>query len=205
MSFARRIGVLFAGFLLLGHAGAEVAPSVEEITEDGFTYRQLTFTTEKTKVTFSPPPGWTFRGNKSRLQLVPPAKPFAEGSLESVSLPQPEPFDEQVIAAFKEQVLASVPAGSQAVTIEFEAENTTMLEGNPSYEIMLTYQSLGRPFKRSVVLVNGPKERLLIRFTALKDDFNALITPFRRAIMSWRTTELKPPGNHPAPAAAVEP
>jgi hypothetical protein len=192
--------VLLAGLLSAGYAAANVAPSVADITEDGFTYQELTFLGEKIKVTLALPPAWSFRGNKSRLQLTPPGKPFVEGSIEAVPLPEPKPLDPETLEAFKQQATASVPAGSQAIVVESEGENTIMPEGSPSYEVVLGYQSLGKSFKRSVLLVNGPTERLIVRFSAPKEDFAALATPFRRSLMSWRTTELKP-----AAAGAVPP
>ena len=192
--------VVFAGLVSAAYARPDPSPSVADISEDGFTYRELTFTGEKTKVTFAPPPAWAFRGNKSRLQLTPPDKPFAEGSIEATPLAQPQPLDPETIEAFKQQVTASVPAGSQSVVVESEAENAIMPEGSPSYEVVLSYQTLGKSFRRSVLLVNGPTERLIIRLTAPKEHFAALATPFRRSVMSWRTTELKPGANAAAPA-----
>ena len=200
----RLTAVSLVALLSAASVAAYIPLSVADITEDGFTYRVLTFTGDKTKVTFSPPPGWTFRGTKARLQLSPAGKPFAEASIEAIPQPQPQPLDVETIEAFKQQVIASAPAGSQAVVVESEGENTIMPESSPSYEVVLSYQALGKSFRRSVMLFNGATDSLIIRFTAPKEDFAALTTPLRRSIMSWRTTELKPgPNAAVAPAATA--
>ena len=210
--FSRSLFLLFfLGLIPSSHAMVDLTPTVTAIVEDSVTYHEVGFQTPEGKVVFTLPPGWTIRGQKNRAQMtLPDDKSSAEAIVEVTSLAKPAPLDETTIAAFKQQVIASLPPGSTKVTTVNEAQNSLMLSGNPSFEFVITYDLWGKVFQRSALLVNGPQDRLAFRFTCLKADFVALNTNFRRSLMTWRAVAAREipksvaanePSSSPKPAA----
>jgi hypothetical protein len=180
-------------------AGLDLTPTTREYTEDGDPYRVVHFKNGDGIVKFFPPDGWTVRGQLTRLQLTPPQKSLSEGVVEVTPLAAPQPLDENVVAVLRQSVLAALPPGSGNPKIVSEASNTLMPGGNPSVEIVISYQLWGKSFQRSVLLVNSPHEHLFFRFTATKDDFNLLHNAFRRSVASWQWVD------KPAPVVAQRP
>jgi hypothetical protein len=111
-------------------------------------------------------------------------------------------MDEAAIAKFKQQVVGALFVGSTKVMTVFEAQNSIMPGGNPSFEVMIAYDLWRKVFQRSALLVNGPQDRFVIRFTASKQDFMALNTQFRRMLMPWRVETKQPPKTAVAQAEA---
>ena len=181
------------------YAGLNLTPLTREYTEDGVTYREVSFKNGEGSEKFYPPEGWTLRGQGARLQLNPPTKEFAEAVIEVTPLPAPQ-IDEQVIKAFKEKVITTLPLGSTAVIPVSEAANSLMPSGKPSYEFTVSYRHSGKLYHRSALLVNGPQEHLIFKLTAGKEDFAALNSAFRRSIASWQWIE--PPATKTAGALA---
>lgn len=177
----------------IAFAGVDLTPSAVEIDEDGFKYQQLRFKSDGGTVLLVPPEKWSFSGGPGRLQLTPPGKDFAEGLIEAASYEKPTPIDEAARAQFKQQVLAGVPPGSQRIETLTEAENTVMPAGNPSFELVLSYELWGKSFRRSALLVHTPRERLAFRLTAQQTDFPSLLIQFHRSVMTWQFIEAKPP------------
>jgi len=178
-------------------AAIDLTPAVTDLTEDGVSYREVSFKTPEGKLLFTLPSGWTIRGQKDRAQLTATDK-STEAVIEALPLQKPEALDDAAITKFKQQVLAALPAGSTKVTTVSEAENSMMPGGNPSFEIVITYDLWGKVFQRSALLVNGPLDRLIFRFTCLKSEFPALNTNFRRSLMTWHLVAAK---GHPEPIA----
>lgn len=178
-------------------AAIDLTPAVTETVEDSVTYREVTFKTPEGKLRFDLPPGWTIRGQKDRAQMT-SADRSSDAVIEAMPLQKPEPLDEASVTKFKQQVVASLPPGSTKVTTTYEAENPIIPGGHPSYEFVITYDLWGKVFQRSALLVNGPQDRFIFRFTSLKQDFALLNTQFRRMVMTWRAIERKQ-----APAGAI--
>lgn len=101
----------------------------------------------------------------------------------------PQPLDEKAIAAFREQVLAGLPGGSQAAAIVSEEQNAVSIEGSVSHGITVSYQALGQTFLRNVIIANRPDMQLTFRITAPKDRFDAVQKAFRASIFSWHWVE----------------
>lgn len=201
MSLKRIFPFLLCAFLGQAYAGIDLTPLSKEYVEEGITYRQVSFKNGDGSATFFPPQGWTVRGQANRLQLS-PDKNLVEGVVEVMPMPAPKPLDEAAMAAFKEKILATLPGGSTAVTTVFEAQNTIMPGGNPSFEVMVSYQLWSKTFQRSALLVNGPQDRLIFRFTSPKEDFAQFNTTFRRSVASWQWIEPRPiPGAGPVTAS----
>jgi hypothetical protein len=188
----RPLFLLFFPVLLGNSYGAiDLTPAITELIEDGVTYREVSCKTPEGKVMFTLPPGWTIRGQKDRAQITGTNRSSAEAVIEATPLEKPEPLDEAAIAKFRQQVLATLPAGSTKIATVNEAQNSLMPGGNPSFEIVITYDLWGKIFQRSALLVNGPQDRFTFRFTCLKADFTPLNTNFRRSLMTWRAVATK--------------
>jgi hypothetical protein len=192
--------LLFAGLVASSQAGIDLTPQVTDVVEDGVTSREVSFKTPEGKVLLTLSPGWAIRGQKQRAQIT--GKDQAtEAVIEAVPIEKPEPLNDEAIAKFKQQVVAGLPAGSAKVTTISEAANSLMPGGNPSFEFVITYDLWGKVFQRSALLVNGPHDRLVFRFTSVQQDFSNLNTQFRRIAMTWRAIETKqPPGTQVADA-----
>ena len=209
----KAVAALFAAGILSTYSvygGLELAPATAEVVEDdGTRYRELTFQKVDGKVALALPTGWTARAHGPRIQLTPADKSFAEATIEGAPLPAPAELDEATLAMFKQSVVATLPPGSQLVTTVSETPNGMMPGGHPTFEVVVSYQLMGKTFHRSALLVNCPKDRLAFRLTATKEDFDILSMEFRRSMMTWRFTEKKPPvgspagGTNPEPAVAV--
>jgi hypothetical protein len=201
-----RLLLLFSvlGFVNNSYAGIDLSPAVTTIVEDGVTFHEVGFKTAEGKVAFTLPTGWTITGQKNRAQMSPSGdKSAAEAVVEAASLEKPAPLDEATMAAFKQQVIATLPAGSTKITTVIEAQNSIMLAGNPSFEVVVSYDLWGKVFQRSALLVNGAQERLAFRFTCSKADFSALNTVFRRSLMSWHAVSVKESANNVAANAST--
>jgi hypothetical protein len=183
--------LLLVSLVLTAHASRaaiDLTPVVTEYVGEGILYHQIVFKQPKGSITMELPNQWSCTGSGDRVRLTPPpAKAFAEGVITSSPLHAPQPLDEAVIAAFKQQVLASVPPGSQAVTLMAEIENSIRLDGNPGFEFVIFYKLLGQTFRRNAVLVHMPDTRLVFQFSAPEKDFDALGKTFRHAFatMQW--------------------
>jgi hypothetical protein len=190
----RRSFLLFLFPILIGNARAAVdlTPVVTDVVEDGSKYREASFKTPEGKLTFVLPPGWTISGQKDRAQLASPDK-LSDALIEAIPMQKPEALDEAVITKFKQQVLAALPPGSAKVKTVAEAQNSIMPGGYPSFEFVVSYDLWGKSYQRSVVLANGPQDRLTFRFTCAQADFIVLNTNFRRSLMTWRAVATNQP------------
>jgi hypothetical protein len=191
-------------FLASGYGAIDLTPAVTDLVEDGVTYREVSFKTPEGKILLTLSPGWAIRGQTDRAQITGTDKTTG-AVIEAVSWQKPEPLDEAAIMKFKEQVVAALPAGSTKITAVSEAQNAIMPGNNPSFEIVITYDLWGKIFQRSAILVNGPQDRIVFRFTALKQDFQPLNTQFRRMVMTWRVIEAQPSAKTVVADASVPP
>jgi hypothetical protein len=170
-------------------AAIDLTPTPAEYTAEGVTIQQLIFKDGKRRISYEPPRQWTYRGDASRLQFLPPEQNFAEGVIQLAPPLRTPGFDEATVKALEAQVINSLPAGSQGATVLSRQANPVVLNQNMSYEFVVSYQTLGQTFHRSVIFVNCPEMQLLFRFTGPKAVFENLNGAFRRSIYSWRATE----------------
>jgi hypothetical protein len=200
--FPKTIALLFLlAFVTRARADINFTPSLKEYVSEGINYQSLTFKDDKRTISIELPLHWTYRGDAGRLQLMPNGKNFAEGLIQAVRLAGPQPINEAVEKALEAQVIAALPAGSQSVAVVKREENAVILDHNLGYEIIVSYQTLGQAFLRSVIFVNCPDKRLIFRFTAPKADFDSLNKAFRHSIYSWEWAEAQP---NAAQVAAAE-
>jgi hypothetical protein len=194
----RRAFVLPAVLAVISTAQATIdfTPTVNRYQSEGAEYSSVSFKDDKRSVSIVLPRQWSCRGDSSRLQVTPPNQNLAEGVLQSVPTKGVLRFDEATVKTLEQQVLATLPAGTQGATVVSRQENTIMLNQNVSYEFVVSYQTLGQIFYRSVIFVNCPDQQLVFRFSAPKAVFDNLNRAFHQSLYSWQWTE-------PSPNAAV--
>jgi hypothetical protein len=172
----------------LGSASAQLdlTPQAVEYVAEGIKYRQLHFKDGKRKIVYELPVQWNYRpGGADRIHLTPPKAQFAEGVIHATKLGAARPLDEQTMAQFREQVLATAPPGAIDVTLVSEVVNAVTPSGNRSYEVTISYHALGQPFLRSGLISNVGDTQIQLQMTAPKKEFEPLRIEFRSSIMSW--------------------
>jgi hypothetical protein len=197
------IALIIASAAFSAKAGIDLTPAVSEYTAQGATFQQLTFVHGKQKIEYELPLGWSFESSSTLLRLKPPKKMFAEAVINATPLSRPQPLDQSVAEALKQQFIASLPPGSQFVTIERELQNVVALGNNNGVDLTVSYQVMGEKFLRSALFVNLPDTQLVFRFTARKDDFERLERDFRMSIGSWHWLESDTPTHATATADSV--
>jgi hypothetical protein len=176
---------MLVAFAISARGGIDLTPSVSEYTAEGNTFRQLTFADGKRQVVYELPRLWSYRGDRTSLHLSPSNVVRADASIQVTDLPKPQPLNDTVVAALKEQSLHAAPPGAQSVTLVAEEMNPVRLEGGDAYCVTISYQALGETFVRSALYVNLPDAQLIFRLTARKADFEPLQRAFRSSILSW--------------------
>lgn len=187
---------MLIAFAIAARAGIDLTPTANEYTAEGIKFKQLSFKDGKRRVVYELPLEWSYRGGGSSLQLVPVKAESADASIQVVDITKPQPFDEKLFAALKEQSLRAAPPGAQNATVISEEMNPVRLERGDVYAVTISYQALGQNFHRSTLYVNLPDMQLTFRLTARKADFETLQRAFRSSILSWHWVE-------PNPAAEV--
>lgn len=198
-----RLFITLACLLLLvpgTSADIDFTPTMNREISYGEEHSTVSFKDDKRTITMAVPRKWNCRGDASRLQFMPPDQSFAEGVVEAAPPLRAAGFDEATLKALEAQVIATLPSGSQAVTVISRMENSVILNQNLSYEFVVSYETLGRTFHRSVIFVNCPEALLVFRFTAPKAAFASLNSAFNRSVCSWYMTE--PAGTVAGPITA---
>jgi len=183
------IAGMILAIVITAKAGIDLTPSMSEFVSEGINYQKLTFRDDKQPLEYYPPPGWSFSGGARRVQLTPPKKNFAEGVIEAVALDKPQALDQKMIKPIEQKLIADLPPNSQFAKVEQEIENSVPVNGGPSFEIVISYQTMGEKFSRSAVFANVRNTQLVFRLTARKEDFEALHQAFKASIFSLHWVE----------------
>ena len=181
-----------APFMAAVQAEINFTPTVNRYMSEGAEYANASFKDGSKTVSMAVPRTWICRGDASRLQFAPPNEALAEGVVQAVPGKGVMRFDEATVKALADQILSTVPAGSQNVTLVSQQENTVIINGNLSHEFVVSYQVLGKSFLRSVIVVACVDQQLFFRFTAPKSVFDNLNRSFRQSIYSWQWTDPEP-------------
>jgi hypothetical protein len=189
MLYKSTVAIISLIAALTARGGIDLTPSVTEYVSLGIKYRQLTFQDDKRRIEYELPTGWSFDGSSNQLHLKPKGKSFAEAVVTAAPLDKPQPLDDNTVKLLGQQVIASLPVGSQLAKVEEEIANPVLLSENASFEVTVSYQSMGEKFLRSALFVNLRDTQLVFRLTARKDDFQAVHREFKASIFSWHWIE----------------
>lgn len=163
----------------------EFSANLQEFGSQGLAYRRLIFKDAQHTISYQPPPGWICALVGKHLYLKPPNQNFAAAQIKAVPLIASQPFDKIITAALTEQVLASLPEGTLNHVLLKEEMDTVSLNNHQSYEVTVSYEALGQTFRRSVLFINTPANRIVFKFTAREVSFDALHQAFRNSILTW--------------------
>jgi hypothetical protein len=153
--------------------------------QDGIKFPQLEFTDGKKKITYEQPRGWIISGDSSQIKFTPPDV-SAKAAIEQSPLSAPQIFDEATTKMLQQEVLASVPSGSQKTTMLSEEKNPLMMGGHETYEVTVSYQFFGHELITSTLFMNTKDTQLRFRLTAEKADFENVHKAFRGSLFSWQ-------------------
>lgn len=184
-------------------AQIDFTPTVNRYVSYGAEFSSVSFKDDKRTISMEVPRKWSCRGDASRLQFTPPDQSFADGVVQATPPLRARAFDEATVKALEAQVINTLPSGSQGITMLSQQENPVILNQNLSYGFLVSYQTLGQTFHRSVIFVNCPEAKLIFRFTAPKTAFDKLNNAFNRSVSSWRLTEPAAPAANQAALATV--
>jgi hypothetical protein len=163
----------------------EFSANLEEFGSQGLAYRCLIFKDAQRTISYQPPSAWICALVGKHLYLKPPNQNFAAAEIKAVPLVASQSFDKIITAALTEQVLANVPEGTLNKILVKEEMDTVSLNNHQSYEVTVSYEALSQTFRRSVLFINTPANRIVFKFTAREGSFDALHQAFRNSILTW--------------------
>ena len=178
--------LLVLAYASAASAAIDFTPTTGERILDGIKFPQLIFKEDGRKVLYEPPRGWTYTGGGGSIKFTPPNISQAQGVIEQSPLPVPQVWNEATTKALQQQALASVPPGSLGVAIVSEEANPIMVNGNPTYEVVIGYTFYGQEFQLSVLYINLPGTQLRMRAIAKKADFEKVHKAFRSSAVSFQ-------------------
>jgi hypothetical protein len=98
-------------------------------------------------------------------------------------------LDDTTVQKLEQQVMSALPPSSETVSIVKREMNSVLLNNNSSFEVIVSYKTIGKTFQRSVIFVNAPGTQLIFQLSAPKDDFDVLYTLFRGSVLTWQWLE----------------
>jgi hypothetical protein len=170
------------------NAAIDFTPTTGERTLEGIVFKQLIFHEDGRPITYELPRGWTYSGDVNRIRFSAPGFPQAQAEIQQAAAPKEQNFDEPAAKALQEEVLASVPKGSQNVVMIGEEKSPIAINGRPTYGVTVAYNLFGQDFALSVLFANLPNTQLRFRVIARKQDFPKVHTLFRGSLVSlqWK-------------------
>ena len=164
----------------------DLTPTPSEYSAEGIKVQQLIFNDDKQRISYDLPRGWAYRFDGGRIVLMPPEASFSEAVIQAIPLPKPQRFDEATVKALEQQVVSTLPPNSDAVTVIKSEQNSLILNGNLSLEVVVSYNTLGSAFQRSVLFLNSPGTQLIFKVSARKKEFERVYSAFRSSILTWQ-------------------
>lgn len=152
---------------------------------EGISLPVVRFIDESRRVTWRPPPGWRYSGEKNELNLS------AENNRQSVvrvNLVPKIAIDLTSVdgrEALKAMALEAAPDGAISPTLVGETENPIILDRHGSYEATVEYGFGARRFKRSLILLPLQEHMLKFTITSRAADFEKFRGEFLASMYSW--------------------
>jgi len=178
--------VIAAVLIVSARAELQLTPSVVQYELDGVKLKQLAFSDDANQVTYQAPRGWEYSGSATQLTLRPPNKPQAEATITRIPLPQPGSFDDESLKKLVTEAVASVPKGSENVTVVSQEKNPLLMNRKETFLITLAYDFYGANYSRSILFLNRGKEQIQFQLTCRQADFKELQKAFLDSQYSWR-------------------
>ncbi len=186
MVFSVRFIALLLLSLSCAQAELRFTFRLQETELDGVKLRQLVFSDGNKAVTYAPPRGWQYFADEDRLRLSPPAGQPGEAVITKLKLPQPQAFDDSTMKRLTEEVIASAPSGARRVTIVSQQKNPVLIEGKPTFLVIINFELYGTSQSRSVMFLNREGEQLRFQLTCPQTKFADLQKQFFGSQFSWQ-------------------
>jgi len=180
------LSVILAASVATARAAINLTPVPHETTCEGVTFKELLFKDGPRQILYQIPNKWTYRAGAGEVRLAAPEVRDADAVIQAVPSPAGQRLDEKAIAAARNELLSKLPAGSQMITVVSEEPNAVPLNGNPTYQVVVSYQLMGQTFLRSCLFSIVGETQLSFRFTARKSDYEKIYPAFRSSILSWQ-------------------
>jgi len=181
--------LIWLALLKSAFAGFDFTSTPAERTLEGVVFKQVIFHQDGHAVAYEPPRGWICAGEPAKMTLVPPNLSLVQCTIEQVSLAAPQVFDAVTTKQLQQQVIASLPSGSENVQLVSEEQNPVRINQQESYAVSMSYQFYGQDYETSVLFANLGNTQLHFRTVALKKDFEQVQRAFRASLftLSWKT------------------
>ena len=186
-----RPALLFVAAILLmptsrALADIDLTPRPSVYLAEGIKMPDLMFRDGHNDIAYTPPGNWKYEGDSSKFLLVPNNKVQAEASIEKAPLPITAVFDEEGMKQLTSKVLASVPQGSQKVTIVSQEKDPLRINGKETFGLTVSYIFFGQAVTTSVIFCNRGKEQLEFKLFCHSADFAELNKLFRGSLYSFQ-------------------
>ena len=167
-------------------ADIDLTPRPSVYLAEGIRMPNLLFSDGKNQIAYTPPADWKCEGDASRLLLLPKNKIQAEASIEKAPAPITPAFDEDGMKKLTQQVVASLPKGSQRIVVVSEEKDPLRINGKETFEVTVSSVFFGQAVTTSVVFCTRGTEQLEFKLFCHTADFAELSKAFRRSLYSFQ-------------------
>jgi len=165
-------------------ADIDFTPRPSTYKAEGIKMSNLAFSDGHNAISYTPPGNWKYEGDPSKLLLIPNNMVQAEASIEKAPPPITTAFDEEGMKELTQKVLASLPQGSQKVTIVSQEKDPLRINGKETFGLTVSYIFFGQSVTTSVIFCNRGKEELEFKLFCHSADFAELNKLFRGSLYS---------------------
>lgn len=164
---------------------------------DGFPTRQSFFHSDEANAVYISLPGgtWTASGVPDSLTLTSSKLTAAQIRLEK-SNSSASDADFKVKTAlddYRRRAVAGAPSGATSVTVVAEHDLPVDFYHWRDYEFILDYAFFGQSYRRGTLFLDlNPKEQIVVTYTALPTDFDAVRSTALGVLRSWQVKPLNP-------------
>ena len=178
--------LILSGLLAVSaKADLQLVPIVIEGQGDGIKFKHLAFIDGDKKVSYRAPHGWDYSGSSTRLTLHPRDKVQAEATVTRIPLSGPDGFDDESLKKLVDQAIATVPNGSENVTVISQEKNPVIINRKETFLVILSYKLFGQAYNRSVLFLDRGKEQMRFQLVCREADFKELQAAFFHSLFSW--------------------
>jgi hypothetical protein len=168
-------------------AALSLTPRREEYELEGIKMWRLAFQTGAgEEARYRPPEGWQYSGSQKRLNVRPPGKTEAEGSITRLDTTDFPACDASGAKALAEIALRSIPEGAEQAKVESQAGDAIELCGRKAYLLQLSYTYYGERFSRYCLYLVADGGPMRFQFTCRQDEYKVLSRAFEKSLYTWQ-------------------
>jgi CHAD domain-containing protein len=181
------VGWLLALSTSMLHAGLDLSPQSESYQLEGIEMLQLAFNAgTKDRVIYQPPRDWKYSGGKDRLDLQPKGTSQVKATVTKLPPDSTLAFDREGGKRLTENLVASLPEGSEQVKVQSEELNPLRINGKQTYLVEVSYTYYGERFVCYSLMLDRKPEPISFRLSCRESDYQALREAFQKSLYSWQ-------------------